>query len=74
MDSQLFEEWAREQDQKFEREGRKVALVVDNCPAHPEVANLKAINLVFLLPNTTKYYLQDPTHSTAWNYGTICKP
>ena len=74
MDSQLFEEWAREQDQKFEREGRKVVLVVDNCPAHPEVANLKAINLVFLPPNTTKYYLQDPTYSTAWNYGTICKP
>ena len=34
MDSQLFEDWVREQDRKFEREGRKVALVVDNCPAH----------------------------------------
>ena len=53
MDSQLFEEWAREQDRKFERKGRKVALIVDNCHAHLEVANLKAINLVFLLINTT---------------------
>ena len=53
MDSQLFEEWAREQDRKFEREGRKVALVINNCPAHPDIANLKAINLVFLPPNTT---------------------
>ena len=53
MDSQLFEEWAREQDRKFECEGRKVALVVDNCPAHPNAANLKAINLVFSSPNTT---------------------
>ena len=53
MDSHLFEEWVRKQDRKFEREGRKVALVVDNCPAHLHVANLKAINLVFLPPNTT---------------------
>ena len=53
MDSRLFEEWVREQDRKFEREGRKVALVVDNYPAHPDVANLKAINLVFLPSNTT---------------------
>ena len=34
-------------------EGRKVALIIDNCPAHPNVDNLKAIELVFLLPNTT---------------------
>jgi len=53
LDSQLFEGWAREQDRKFEHEGRKVALVVDKCPANLEVANLKAINLVLLLPNTT---------------------
>ena len=53
MDSALFEEWVREQDRKFECEGRKVALIVDNCPAHPTISNLKAINLVFLPPNTT---------------------
>ena len=53
MDSTLFEEWVREQDPKFEREGRKVAFIVDNCPAHPTISNLKAINLVFLPPNTT---------------------
>lgn len=53
MDSQLFEEWAREKDWKFQRESRKVALVVENCPSHHDVANLKAINLVFLTPNTT---------------------
>lgn len=28
-------------------------MVVDNCPAHPRVKNLKAITLVFLPPNTT---------------------
>lgn len=53
MDSALFEEWVRGQDRKFECEGRKIALIVDNCPAHPAISNLKAINLVFLPPNTT---------------------
>ena len=53
MDSTLFEEWVREQDRRFEGEGWKVALNVDNCLSHPSVPNLKAINLVFLPPNTT---------------------
>ena len=53
MDSGLFAEWVREQDRRFEREGRSVALIIDNCPAHPKINNLKAINLVFLPPNTT---------------------
>ena len=43
----------REQDRKFESEGRKIALIIDNCSAHPHIDNLKAINLVFLPPNTT---------------------
>ena len=63
MDSQFFEEWVREQDRKFEREGR--TLVVDNCPAHPDVADLRAINLVF----TTKHYLQDPTYGPRCHKG-----
>ena len=53
MDSTLFEEWVREQDRKFECEGRKAALSVDNCPAHLSISNLKAINLLLLPPNTT---------------------
>ena len=53
MDSSLFEEWIREQDRKFERQGRKIALIVDNCLAHPQISNLKAIHLVFLPPNST---------------------
>ena len=53
MNSSLFEEWVREQNRKFECERRKVALIVDNCPAHLAIPSLKAINLVFLPPNTT---------------------
>ena len=53
MDSKLFEEWVREQDRKFALEGRKVALVIDNCTAHLNIENLKSITLYFLSPNTT---------------------
>ena len=52
MDSTLFEEWVRELDSQFEKENRKVALIVDNCTAHPEIGELKAIDLFFLPPNT----------------------
>ena len=31
----------------------KIVLIVDNCPAHPIIDGLKAIELVFLPPNTT---------------------
>ena len=53
MDGTLFEEWLHELNRKFEMQGRNVAMIVDNCPAHPEVSGLKAINLQFLSPNTT---------------------
>ena len=33
--------------------GRIMALVTDNCPAHPHVKNLKSIKLFFVPPNTT---------------------
>lgn len=37
MNSSLFKEWLRELHRKFERGGRKIALIVDNCPAYPHV-------------------------------------
>ena len=53
MDSKLFEEWVREQGRKFALEGLKVAVVIDNCTAHPNIENLKSITLYFRPPNTT---------------------
>ena len=53
MDSTLFEEWVREKDRRFTAEGKKIALVVDNCPAHPSIDNLVSVALIFLPPNTT---------------------
>ena len=53
MDEGLFTKWVKELDQKFAAEDRKMALIVDNCPAHPIVDGLKSIELIFLPPNTT---------------------
>ena len=33
--------------------GRKIALLIDNCPAHPSISDLTKVQLVFLPPNTT---------------------
>ena len=53
MNSFFFDEWVNELDKMFEKENRKVILVVDNFPAHPIIEGLKAVELVFLPPNTT---------------------
>ena len=43
----------RELNQKCSLEGRGVAPVINNCPAHPHIENSKSIKLFFLPPNTT---------------------
>ena len=53
MESQIFEEWAYKLDQKFLMEGRKIALLIDNCPAHRSVSNQTKVQLVFLPLNIT---------------------
>ena len=53
MDSTLFEEWVREINRKFQRENRKIAMIIDNCPAHPDVQDISNVTLLFLPPNTT---------------------
>ena len=40
MNSEIFEEWVRKLDQKFRADDRKIALIIDNCPAHPSISNL----------------------------------
>ena len=53
MTSQIFEEWVRKLDRTMLLQGRSVALTVDNCPAHPASSGLRAVQLIFLPPNTT---------------------
>ena len=47
IDSEIFADYIKKLDMKFYAKGKKVALIIDNCPAHPNVDNLKAIELVF---------------------------
>ena len=49
---ELFEDWVHELDQKFTVSKRKIALIINNCTAHPHVENLKWVELTFLPPNT----------------------
>ena len=42
-----------EVDRHFTKEGRKIVLLVDNCPVHPPIDNLVSTELIYLPPNTT---------------------
>ena len=53
MNSFFFDEWVKELDQKFEKENCKVVLIVDNCPAHPIIEDLKVLELELYPPNAT---------------------
>lgn len=53
MTSEIFENWIRDLDKQMTAKGRKIALVVDNCPGHPHVTSLNAVKLFFLPPGTT---------------------
>ncbi|XP_064418223.1 tigger transposable element-derived protein 4-like [Latimeria chalumnae] len=54
MTSSEFEKFVRNFDADMTKQKRKVALVIDNCPAHPtKISGLKSVKLFFLPPNTT---------------------
>lgn len=53
MTSEIFEKWLRDWDRDLVKKKKKILLLVDNCPAHPKVTDLKSITLAFLPPNTT---------------------
>ena len=53
MCGELFEEWLHVLNIKFHRKEWKVVMIIDNCPAHPYIENVKAMTVVFLPKNTT---------------------
>lgn len=53
MTGELFKQWLRKLDRKFELGKRQILLLVDNCSAHKVEVELRAIELVFLPANTT---------------------
>ena len=55
MSGELFEDWVHALDRKFVVSKRKIAVIIDNCTAHPHVEYLKWVELIFLPPNTTSH-------------------
>ena len=53
MNSGLSEEYVKNINAKFRNKNRTIDLIVDTCPAHPQVPRLSNIELVYSPPNTT---------------------
>uniref|UniRef100_H3A146 HTH CENPB-type domain-containing protein n=1 Tax=Latimeria chalumnae TaxID=7897 RepID=H3A146_LATCH len=53
MTSDIFSKWVKKFNRKMECQKCKVLLFIDNCPAHPTIATLKAITMIVLPPNST---------------------
>lgn len=53
MTKVIFEKWLRTWDTQLQKASRKICLVIDNCSAHPDLKDLKNIQLEFLPANTT---------------------
>lgn len=53
MTADLFEAEICNWDTELAKKGRRIALLLDNCTAHPQLAALTNIQLTFLPPNTT---------------------
>ena len=53
MTADLFTEWIRNVDKTMRRQKCQILMVVDNCPAHPNINDLENVKLAFLPPNTT---------------------
>ena len=53
MTGDLFTEFVRSLDQKMKCQNRKVALILDRCPAYPRIMGLTNVEMFFLPPNTT---------------------
>lgn len=53
MTSEIFIEYIRKWDEELAETKRKIILLVDNCPAHPNIEHLRYIKIVFMPPNTS---------------------
>ena len=55
MTGSVFEKGIRKLDRKYHLQGRSIVMAIDNCPANPQIKDLRAIRLEFLPPNTTSH-------------------
>ncbi|KAH9364345.1 hypothetical protein HPB48_017268 [Haemaphysalis longicornis] len=51
MIAAIFEDYVRFMDRRLDTNNRQVLFVIDNCPSHGKIDNLKAIALEFLIAN-----------------------
>ncbi|GBO00807.1 Tigger transposable element-derived protein 4 [Araneus ventricosus] len=69
MASEICEKWVQKLDKHLIAECHKIALVFDNCPAHPKEINLKLKNVsVFYLPPNTTSKLQPMDQGAIKNF------
>ena len=54
----------RDVNKKFQVEGRKVPLIIDNFQAHPIIENLSHVKLVFF---ATEYYISESANRSKSN-------
>jgi hypothetical protein len=55
MDTVLWKQWLGKFDTQMWKSGRKILLIVDNVSTHKAHMDLRAIELVYLPPNTTSH-------------------
>ena len=54
MTSYIFTEWLRKLDNRMSLQRKKIALLLDNCSAHPKtVSGLNSVKMFFEPPNCT---------------------
>ncbi|XP_038069692.1 tigger transposable element-derived protein 4-like [Patiria miniata] len=69
MTPDIFEAWAHNIDKLYQKKNRKIAIIVDICPAHPRITDFKSINLVFR-PTITTAKLQPMKQGVIQNLKT----
>ncbi|NXF03129.1 TIGD4 protein, partial [Smithornis capensis] len=53
MTPEVFEQWMRKLDNRFQAQQRQVIILVDSLPSHTEVKNLKSVKLLFFPPDSS---------------------
>ena len=66
IDSILFEERVQDLDKKFTKLKKKIALIIDNFPAHRKINDITFIELIFVPPNTISK-LQSMDEGVIWS-------
>ncbi|XP_053649240.2 uncharacterized protein [Cherax quadricarinatus] len=70
MTSSIFENWVLQLDEQYQNLNRNIVILVNACPAHPNIDNLRCVRLIFL-PKETTSQLQPVEQGIIQNLKTI---